>query len=78
MSSSETDPYDIYHPYVHRVVGFYFKHRLIGMPLLFVGVGILMLPATARHKILFRVDNEATRRIARDMPRHVHIEPSRD
>lgn len=63
-----------YRPIVLKSVGFFFRHRIIGSPLLVAGLALLFLPTAARERILFRKRDKTTRRIAAKMSSRVHLD----
>ena len=69
----KNDGYEIYRPFVLKLTGIFFNKPLTRIPLGIIGFGVLFLPVRARQKILFKVNNDVTFRIARDMPGHIHF-----
>jgi len=72
------DPgWEIYRPFVLKLAGKALDPGTsvpVRMGLLLVGFATLGLPTSLRQRLLFRVRNDATWRIAKDMRKRVHID----
>ncbi len=63
-----------YRPIVLKSVRFFFRHQVIGSPLLVAGLTVLFLPTAVRERVLFRKRDETTRRIASKMPSRISLD----